>query len=419
VRASKMVIFERVAAMFSPSDGRAANIVESDDDWNVDAAAIESSVPAVWGRPPLSSGAGARDAARFARRRAVALRSLRKLRGTGVQEVHRWPPPVLQTGGVKNASKGILLGGLVVELADEPYERVIDRVRARSGVILESAMVPSSGGSVRAFARAGSRVVLSAEAPPEESGRGLLRAGLQGSPADPSRGAAALQRLAHEGVKRVPRMMDAGVTAGAAWTFETLMQGRRPARLQRRAIEQLVDFCASLPRQDGPPTAFSEDLSTAAKHLVDRAEALHALLRRWETEAVSFGAIARHGDLWAGNLLVVGDDVSAVVDWDAWHPASLPGGDLFHLISSSLIAPGVSLGTRWAMRPWRLGEFTEITAPYWNRLGIQPSETQLEASALGWWACQVASSLERLPHLANDSRWVESNVDVVLERAVA
>ncbi len=413
-----MVIFERVAALFLPSDDTPAAIVEAGDDWSFDPTPLEDASSVVWGRPPRESGLGLRAAVGFARKRARALDTLRGKARLDVREAHRWPPPIIDAGGARNAIKRGLLSGVVVELSGAPgHERVVDRVVARSGVALDGPLIPSSGGSLRAFVRAGSRAVLTAgESPPELRGRHLLRLGAQGSPADPGSNATALERLARVGGGRVPRLLDRGATAGASWSVESIVPGHRPRRLSRDLVAQTVAFCARLPRSPGPATALASDLNTVARHLPDRARTLRAVLEDAGSTPSAWGAIARHGDLWGGNLLVEGSELSGIVDWDAWHESGLVGSDLMHLVSSSVIAPGASLGARWSQRPWRDDVFVELATPYWNALELAPTESDLELVALGWWAAQVASSLERLPHLAARPRWLEENVEPVLRR---
>ena len=65
--------------------------------------------------------------------------------------------------------------------------------------------------------------------------------------------------------------------------------------------------------------------------------------------------MARHGDLWSGNLLVAGRRLTGVLDWDAWHPAAVPGTDLLHLVATEQAhRTRHSLGSVWMVTtfPW-------------------------------------------------------------------
>jgi hypothetical protein len=46
---------------------------------------------------------------------------------------------------------------------------------------------------------------------------------------------------------------------------------------------------------------------------------------------------------------------------------------------------------------------------------LVPNERFLHALGIAWWAAYVAASIRRLPHLGEDARWVDANVDRVLE----
>jgi hypothetical protein len=123
----------------------------------------------------------------------------------------------------------------------------------------------------------------------------------------------------------------------------------------------------------------------------------------------------RHGDLWAGNLLVERGVLRGVVDWDAWHPAAVPGTDLLHLLAmQEAVRRGRSLGELWRERPWEWAAFRQLTGGYWRALGLAPNRDVREAVAWAWWANQVACSLARLPELAMDEQWLRRNVEVVL-----
>jgi len=129
----------------------------------------------------------------------------------------------------------------------------------------------------------------------------------------------------------------------------------------------------------------------------------------------SLPAILRHGDLWAGNLLVDRGRLSGLVDWDAAHPAALPGADLLQLLATDFRRrAGRALGPEFLNRPWRSPAFSQATAGYWPVLGIRPDDALLELVGIAWWATEVHGTLARLPHRANDERWVVTNVDRVL-----
>jgi hypothetical protein len=316
-----------------------------------------------------------RDALAHAARREAALR-----RVDG--RVTRWRPPDLGGSRARNALRIALLGGAIVEVR-RPPERLLDAAAAAAGTIPVGAFRPASGGAVVA-----------------RTGDALLRVGVAGGPGDPAAGAEALRALPRHPL--VPRPVGAGLAGDASWSTETVLPGRRPARLTKNMWAACVDLCASLPRSPAP-LAPRRDLGAVAAAV----PAVAALEPRLEP-LDGLGGAARHGDLWRPNLLARGRTLTGVVDWDAWDPAAAPGTDLLNLYATERHGPG--LGGAWRAAPWRSPDFRSATSAYWTRLGLDPSDEELEAIALAWWAGQVAATFRRLPHLASDERWLAANV---------
>ena len=105
-----------------------------------------------------------------------------------------------------------------------------------------------------------------------------------------------------EGSPRIPRLIRRGVLRGVSWTVETLLEGRRPDRLDRRVGREAAALLARLPRAEGPPTALAEDLAEIARLAQSRASAIRQLVKTFAQPDLP--AVLRHGDLWVGNLLV-------------------------------------------------------------------------------------------------------------------
>ena len=414
-----MVIFERVARLFLPSGDLSSAVFETDKEWSFDRSSFGSADVIVWGRPPLESGAAPREGLTFARHRATALVSLRSSRAgvPRLQQVHRWPPPAIGTNELKNAAKRALIAGAVVELSTVgDYERVVDRALAQAGVDHDGTFSPASGGSVRAFVKVGgTNPVPAPDAPPEQRAGALFRIGIEGTGADPGAAARALEVLGKAEVRLVPRMLGRGTGDGTAWTLESLLIGRRPRHVSTSLLQQVAGFCARLPRRDEVPTAMDEDFAAITSHLPQVGGRLAALQDRCAPVVGQLGSVGRHGDLWAGNVLVQGESLTGIVDWDAWRDRGVPGTDLLNACSYVDSPAGSSLGDRFARRPWAQTPFTKVSRPYWRDLGVDPSARALEMVAVAWWAGQVAANIERMPHLVNQERWLRTNVFQVLE----
>ena len=394
-----MVIFERLASLLLPAEG-GGRIVETDERWRGESLGEGEVV--VWGRPPLPSGVGFGAARRFAgdRRRALVRLRRRPPRGLRVVDSVWWMPPEIARSRVKQPLKNALAAGAALTLSPgERPRRVLDAAWGDAGLgAAPSEPRPSSGGSVRV------------EVDDESS---IFRAGPAGSPVDPVRAAEGLRALEGAGIESVPRALRSGATAGAGWAVESRLSGTRPERLDEDLVAEVVELVARLPADPGPPRALEEDRQKVISHLPGAAASLDALLSAHVDAIAEMPGRLRHGDLWAGNLLVEEGRLRGVVDWDAWHPSGVPGTDLVHLLGTAEGARG-SLGGRFARRFW-LGEgFRSASAPYWEAVGVSPGPEVLDAIGVAWWVGQIAANLERLPHLAASDAWMDANVRSVL-----
>jgi Ser/Thr protein kinase RdoA (MazF antagonist) len=239
-----------------------------------------------------------------------------------------------------------------------------------------------------------------------------------GAPGDPARTGETLEMLAGLRVDLAPRPLGRGTVASASWTIETLLPGRRPSRLTPELIREVAAALARFPRAEGPPQALEADLHGIVGGVPSRAERTGRLAESIAGELAagpSVPSVLRHGDLWAGNLLVADGGLSGIIDWDAADRAGVPGSDLVQLVATELRGrQRRSLGAAFLARPWHSTEFRVAAAEYWPVIGIEPSPRLIELAGLAWWAAEVNGTVSRLPHRATDERWLASNVDPVL-----
>ena len=407
MEASAGTPFAALAHAFLPADSdRRGLVVEADLDRPFASARVPDDVDVViWGRLAGRSGPALRQAAA----REVGLRLLRAalpepLRVIAVHRLraHR------RDASARSRARAVLRGGVLVEIAS-PHAgpRVLDAVARAAGAHELGEIHAGVGGTVLVPARLSSGAAA------------IVRVACAGGPGDPSRMAPTLEALATAGVGPVvPRLLASGVTAGASWTAERALPGSRPPGLTPELVQDAVATCARLPMTDGPPTAPVDDLRAAATLLPERAAALEALAASLAPALAGLPGVLRHGDLWIGNLLWSHGVLSGIVDWDAAHPAGVPGADLVQLIAGderrSARRGRRDLGAAVAARPWRSSAFAAATADYWRAIGVTPDPQTLDAAGIGWWACEVHHTLVRLPHRAADERWVAANVDAAL-----
>jgi Phosphotransferase enzyme family len=391
-----------------PADaGRRGQVIEAPPDWRFDPDALDPSADAVvWGRMPDRTESlrlvARRAAGREATLRTVPRRIPSRLRLVGI---HRLRPRRLQAGGVRGRARAALRAGALVELSASPRgNRVLDEVlKTAQARRPDSSLQAGSGGALLV------RVVLA------DGSAGLLRIARVGTPGDPAAAAEVLELLAAARVPLVPAVHARGRSAGASWVVEEALPGRRPGRAGARLVRQVADLCTAFPLTDGPPTATAADLAGIEARLPDRARAVARLADAVSIAARGLPAVLRHGDLWAGNLLVGRGALTGLVDWDAAHPAGIPGADLVQLFGTEFRRRArQALGPAVASRPWRRLDFSETTGAYWRAVGVRADEDLLDVAGIAWWATEVNGTLTRLPHRAADEAWVETNVDGVL-----
>jgi hypothetical protein len=363
---------------------------------------VEDADALAWGRAASPSGTPVPRAVATAMRRELALASIRARSPSGwrVAHVHRLAPQRAGTGPLRRRVRRALLGGAIVELTrggDAP--RLLDRVLDDAGVTERSPPRLSSGGAAVVTGGLGGDAVLVRFAP-------------EGADGDPAVAAGALRALA--GDPLVPRLLAGGTTLGISWTVETLLSGRRPDRLTDVLATAGAEFVARLPAGDDPPTSLAEDLSEVGRFVPSRRQAIDRLAA--SIEVADLPAVVRHGDLWAGNLLTHRGRLSGVIDWDAWHPRSVPGADLLELYASGeRLRARRPLGEVWRERPWSSEAFQALARGHRRRFGLQPDDDRWEIVGVAWWAAKVAGTLRRLPERGADERWLAGIVDPVLD----
>lgn len=398
----------RLSYPLMPADpGTRGQVVEAPPDWRFEADELDPGANAVvWGRMPDRSPS-LRSAARTAAAREAALRTVpRRIPDRlDVVGVHRLRPRRLHAGGLRGRMRAVLRAGALVELsATRGTDRVLDRVLAAAQARrLESSFHAGAGGALLL------RVVLA------DGSRAVLRLARADTSGDPAAAAEVFELLAAARVPLVPSMRARGQSAGASWIVEGALPGKRPARAGVRLVREVAEVCKVFPRSDGPPTATDADLVGIGARLPDRADAIARLAAALSLGTESLPAVLRHGDLWAGNLLVDRGALTGIVDWDAAHPEGVPGADLVQLWGTeSRRRAHQPLGPAVASRPWRRTEFLEATRAYWPAVGVRADEEVLDVAGIAWWATEVKGTLTRLPHRASDEEWLEANVDGVL-----
>lgn len=401
--------FGEVAVLLLPADGGGV-IVEADDSWSTEQVEGTEAAAVVWGRGPRPVTDPIRRVLGAAALRERALRRLRRRPPAPFSHVriHRWPLPQVRPGVLRDRVKRTMFEGAFVELSREPVPRVIDACARAAGD-------PSPTLSLRP----GSAEAVLAYGGPLNGEPYVLRATRAHAPADPYPSGDILERLRQAGCGPVPRLLGRGRTAGASWTAESRLPGRRPQRLSATMAAAVARFCATLPPADGPPTAHRRDFGALAGRFPARARDIEEIAEAVDDRLQGLPAVFRHGDLWVGNLLAQGDRLTGIVDWDAGHTHGIPGADLLHLYAvERAMGRGREIGETWLLRPWRSEAYARLCEPQWRALGVRPGPEQLEAIGLAWWAGRVPEMILTAETDRLAPGWVERNVDAVVDAAL-
>lgn len=405
--------FPPLAYLYRPADPAVKTaIIEADDRWALPDTPTTDADVLLWGRLALNRRPSARSI-EYASRRELAIRRLRTRPPTGYRlgALHRLPP-VRRPGAIRRHVRTVSLGGVLAELVrdgvggkDRP--RVIDAVvRAAGSEVRDPRVRPSGDGSALV------RLSLA------DGTRAELRVAKRDLPKDPARGYAALTALAEGGVEKVPRPIGLGTTGDARWSTETVAPGRHVLTLDSTLLDDVIAFLATMPA--GPPhcTAIDDHLTEVIDFFPEHASALRDIIvasRRW---CAGLRPILIHGDLWLNNIFTMDGRLSAVFDWDTWHPAGLPGTDLLTLLAADARSRGHGdVGDLLSSDFWRRPEVAAAFDAYFRaRDEPVPDAAGHAAIATAWWASRMAGALHRGLRFIDDPAWVRRNMDDALPR---
>jgi Phosphotransferase enzyme family len=221
----------------------------------------------------------------------------------------------------------------------------------------------------------------------------------------------------------IPWQLDAGRAGLAVWSLEQRLPGTPPSLATiPRLLPECVDFLVGLHRCRGAETVPASLLPSAqvvAAFLPPAAGARAIALAERVEESVSL--LPRgfaHGDLCRENLLVDGDRLTGIVDWEAAGPGRLPGCDLFQLLATAeRERRRCSLGEAFlsTVLPAVRAGGDDLTRSYCERTGVPAHPEVLEALAIAGWLQYVAQQLRVYADRGRRPRWVAGNLHRVLD----
>ena len=413
--------FPSFAYLYQPADPAVeTSVVEADRHWSAPAEPEPGVDVLIWGRLARNARPTAADVADGVRR-DMAVRRLRANPPSGFRlaELHRLPP-VRRPGRWRRPIRAFTLGGALAELTrstgDEPRPtRVIDAVVTAAGSDPTGVRLRAAGdGSALARLEVGGGV-------PAE-----LRVAKAGHTKNPAKGHAGLVALEMAGVERVPRPLGGDITAGAAWSTETVVHGHHVQDLTPGLLEQITEFAATLPTTADLPDsgrstsrhAIDDQLAAVADFFPEHAAELadvSAAAARW---ASGLQPVLVHGDLWLNNVFTEDERLTAVFDWDTWHPAGLPGTDILNLVAAEArTRERRDFGPLLISEYWREPEVIDALGAYFRARGWpMPDAAGVAAIATGWWASRIAGALNRATRQVDDPAWIQRNIADALPR---
>jgi hypothetical protein len=229
--------------------------------------------------------------------------------------------------------------------------------------------------------------------------------------------------------ERVPRVLGRGRSGLADWSVEQRLPGSQPPLpLSDALVRDCVDFLVDLHSVSGsggqgqraPSCAALAEL-LAELSAGGNAQVIRELGRRLDTSLAGVPRGFAHADFFRGNLLVEGDRLVGVIDWDGAGPDRLPLLGLLHLRLGARYRPEDDEWGRTIvdhLLPWADAGGDEVTRDYCRRVGFEPDPAHLRALALAFWLDLIALHLRLHPFRRGDRRWIERNIDLVA-RAVA
>jgi aminoglycoside phosphotransferase (APT) family kinase protein len=238
----------------------------------------------------------------------------------------------------------------------------------------------------------------------------------------------ALERLAAGSppplvAERVPRLLGAGEVGLAGWSAEERLPGSTaPHELAPKLLSDCIDFLVALHVVDrGETGAAFVDSAKIVASFCSNDEHREAVLELGNTLDAELAGLPRgfgHGDFWSRNLLVAGNRLQAVIDWDGAKPGQPPLLDLVHLrLSAHREKTREYLGTALVRHqlPWAAAGGDELTDLYCRRIGFEVDANVLKWLAFAYWLERIAFELNHNADRVQRPVWMRNNIELVLD----
>jgi aminoglycoside phosphotransferase (APT) family kinase protein len=207
------------------------------------------------------------------------------------------------------------------------------------------------------------------------------------------------------------------------WSAEERLPGSTAGHeLAPELLSDCIDFLVALHGvergEPGAPLAESAKVLAASCATSEHRDAVLELGHTLDAELSGLPRGWGHGDFWTRNLLVTGNRLRAVIDWDSSSPGRLPLLDLLHLrLSAHREKTREYLGAALVRHqlPWAEAGGDEVVDEYCRRVGIEVDGRLLKSIVFAYWLDRVAFELGMSPDRAERPVWMRNNVEVVLD----
>ena len=367
----------------------------------------------------LDTGAGGRLAVRVRDHAAMRLRAGRTRRQVAARgfattvipwdrgQVAHLPAPARSTTGLRAAERLPRRAVVVGHRATRDDPTILAASVAASGFRAAAA----GEGLPWPLVRSGTLVALGDEV--------VLRVGIGAGRARLRRAHEVLERLSvsFDRPELLPEIVGDGHAGLGEWTTERRLRGARsPAELAPRVADDVLDVLAALHAAGKTAPADATDAGEAIASTLgagSRADDVLLVAKEIDEELQGLPGALGHGDFWHGNLLLDGDRLAGVIDWDAGGDGRLPFADALHLVVTARVPRG-SVG--WGVEVAR--ELTAAPSPLVRRHAEAvriPVDGAMHRALVGaYWLERLATQLSTYADRVVRPRWLATNVDPVL-----
>jgi aminoglycoside phosphotransferase (APT) family kinase protein len=222
--------------------------------------------------------------------------------------------------------------------------------------------------------------------------------------------------------ERIAWPLDSGTTGLARWSIERRLAGRPPdGPLSRELLSECIEFLMTLHearREDDEDVSLADCAAAVAPYRPNAvAGRLQALGEQLDSALSHLPRGFGHGDFFTGNLLVEGDRLHGVIDWDGGGPGRLPLLDLIHLrhmVEHPLPDEDWGRSVVEHLIPWARQGGDALTRRYCAAVGFEPDPETLEALVLAYWLDRLGYQIRTHRYRHSQERWLARNVDLVL-----